>query len=277
MDEIAAVSDLRSRFTGLDVEVPLLDGRHARYINFDNAASTPPLARVRRGLEQFLDYYSSVHRGTGFKSQLSTWAYERARARALAFVAADPATHTCIFVKNTTEAINKLARRLSLTLDDIVLVTQMEHHSNDLRFRRVSTVVHVGLGPDGVLDEDDFARKLDMYAGRLRLVAMTGASNVTGYILPVHRFAEQAHAVGAMILVDCAQLAPHRAVSMRPLGDPGHLDFVALSAHKLCAPYGTGALIGRTDVFETGEPDMAGGGTVELVTLDEVTWAARSA
>jgi len=273
LDDVKAVSALRSLFSGLDVEVPLLDGGSAPYINFDNAASTPPLTDVRRGLEEFLDYYASVHRGTGFKSQLSTWAYERSRRRALAFVGADPASYTCIFVKNTTEAINKLARRLSLTPEDIVLVTQMEHHSNDLPFRRVAKVVHVGLGPNGELDEDEFARMIDAYAGRLRLVAMTGASNVTGYVLPVHRFAEKAHAAGAMILVDCAQLAPHRKVAMRSLDDRGHLDFVALSAHKLYAPYGTGALIGRTDVFEVGEPDMPGGGTVDLVTLDEVTWA----
>jgi cysteine desulfurase/selenocysteine lyase len=273
MHESEAVNPLRSRFSGLDLEVPLIGGGRARYINFDNAASTPPLAGVRRGIEAFLDYYASVHRGTGFKSQLSTWAYERSRQRALAFVGADPATYTCVFVKNTTEAINKLARRLSLTKDDVVLVTQMEHHSNDLPFRRVANVVHARLGPNGELDQDDLSRKIEAYAGRLRLVAMTGASNVTGYILPIHQFAEEAHAAGAMILADCAQLAPHRHVTMRSLDDPKHLDFVALSAHKLYAPYGTGTLIGRTDVFEEGEPDMTGGGTVELVTLNQVTWA----
>jgi len=274
MPAIGDGSALRSRFSGLEVEVPLIDGERARYINFDNAASTPPLSSVRRGVDDFLDYYASVHRGTGFKSQLSTWAYERSRQRTMGFVGADPATHTCIFVKNTTEAINKLARRLSLGRDDVVLVTQMEHHSNDLPFRRVAKVVHVGLGPNGELDETDFVRKLEEHAGRLRLVAITGASNVTGYILPVHQYAELAHAAGAMILVDCAQLAPHRQVVVGSLDDPAHLDFVALSAHKLYAPYGTGALIGRKDVFEIGEPDMPGGGTVELVTLDEVTWAS---
>jgi cysteine desulfurase/selenocysteine lyase len=273
MHQIEAVFPLRSRFSGLDLEVPLLGGGRAAYINFDNAASTPPLAGVRRGVEAFLDYYASVHRGTGFKSQLSTWAYERARLRALAFVGADPDDHTCIFVKNTTEAINKLARRLSLKPDDVVIVTHLEHHSNDLPFRQVANVVHASLRTNGDLDEDDLARKIDMYAGKLRLVAMTGASNVTGYILHAHRFAERAHAAGAMILVDCAQLAPHRPVRMRALDDPSHLDFVALSAHKIYAPYGTGALIGRTDIFERGEPDMTGGGTVEIVTLDQVTWA----
>src|SRR3990170_2631604 len=263
----------RDRFVGLEVRVPTLDGSHVPYINFDNAASTPPLAAVRDGVNHFLDYYASVHRGTGFKSQLSTWAYERARAAALEFVGAGSSSHTCIFGKNTTEAINKLAHRLGLGPNDVVLTTAMEHHSDDLPFRGVAKVVHAGLLPDGRLDGEDFERKLASHRGEIRLVAVTGASNVTGYLNPIHDMAEMAHASGALILVDCAQLAPHRRVDVLTLDDPAHLDFVALSAHKMYAPYGTGALIGRRDVFETGEPDMRGGGTVEIVTLDHVTWS----
>jgi cysteine desulfurase/selenocysteine lyase len=101
-------------------------------------------------------------------------------------------------------------------------------------------------------------------------VAVTGASNVTGLINPIHQLAEKAHAAGALFLADCAQLAPHRAVQARALTDPGHLHFIALSAHKMYAPYGIGALIGRKDVFEAGEPDVRGGGTVEIVTVDSV-------
>ncbi|MCL4367631.1 MAG: aminotransferase class V-fold PLP-dependent enzyme [Actinobacteria bacterium] len=186
---------------------------------------------------------------------------------------ADPAAYTCLFGKNTTEAINKLARRLSLVSGDVVLTTEMEHHSNDLPFRPAAEVVHVGLLPDGRLDEADFGRQLEAYAGRVRLVAVTGASNVTGYLNPVDRLARQAHAAGAKILVDCAQLAPHRRVSVGDPQDPSHLDFVALSAHKLYAPFGSGALIGLRDVFERGEPDVRGGGTVEIVTLDDVVWS----
>jgi cysteine desulfurase/selenocysteine lyase len=266
--------DYGSLFIGLEAEVPLLDGSCCCYINLDNAASTPPLKAVQQAVDGFLSYYSSVHRGTGFKSQLSTFAYEQAREIVMHFVGADPTTHTCIFGKNTTEAINKLARRLLFTpRRNVVITSAMEHHSNDLPWRPVAEVVHVRLTPDGQLDEADFDTQLAHYAGRVALVTITGASNVTGYINPIHRLAEKAHAAGAQFLADCAQLAPHRQVNMLPLDDPAHLDYVAISAHKLYAPYGTGALIGRRDTFERGDPDMGGGGTVELVTLDSVTWA----
>lgn len=263
----------RDRFVGLDIPIPLLDGSSSRYINLDNAASTPPFVSVREAVVRFLDFYASVHRGTGFKSQLSTHAYEHARARTLAFVGADPRSHVCIFGKNATEAINKLARRLDLGPDDVVLTTEMEHHSNDLPFRRVAGVVHVGLLGDGQLDEADYDRRLAALRNSVRLVAVTGASNVSGCLNPIHRLAEKAHAAGAMILADCAQLAPHRRIDVLPLADPGHLDFVTFSAHKMYAPFGTGVLIGRRDVFEQGEPDMVGGGTVEIVTLDDVVWS----
>jgi cysteine desulfurase / selenocysteine lyase len=263
-----------SLFVGLDVEIPLLDGRKQRYINLDNAASTPAFSAVQKAVDNFLVYYSSVHRGTGFKSQLSTHAYEQAREIVLRYLGADPETNVCIFGKNTTEAINKLARRFPFTPEkDVVLTSSMEHHSNDLPWRAVTKTIHIGLNPDGTLDEDDFDARLQENAGRVALVAITGASNVTGFINPIHRLAEKAHAAGEQIFVDCAQLAPHRKVEMRPDSDPGHLDFVAISAHKLYAPFGTGALVGRRSAFEQGDPDMPGGGTVEIVTLEDVTWA----
>jgi selenocysteine lyase/cysteine desulfurase len=267
-------SSYRSQFFGLDAETPLLDGSCRPYINLDNAASTPPLQVVRTAVDGFLTYYSSVHRGTGFKSKLCTHAFDQAREIVLAFVGANPATHACIFGKNTTEAINKLARRFPFTPErNVVLTSGMEHHSNDLPWRAAAHTIHIGLMADGRLDEADFDALLQAYAGHVALVAVTGASNVTGYINPIHRLAEKAHRAGAMFLADCAQLAPHRSVNMLPLDDPAHLDFVAISGHKMYAPYGTGALIGRRDVFEQGDPDDRGGGTVEIVTLDDVIWA----
>jgi cysteine desulfurase/selenocysteine lyase len=262
----------RDRFVGTEVDVPCLDGKVRRYVNFDNAASTPALKVVREAVVRFLDYYASVHRGTGMKSRVSTQAYEAARLRALSFVGASPRTHTCIFGKNTTEAVNKLARRLPFQPDDVVITTEMEHHSNDLPFRRAATVIHAGLLPDGRLDEADFDRKLEAHRGRVRLVSVTGASNVTGFLNPIHRLARKAHAAGAHFLADCAQLAPHRVIKVGALEHDAHLDFVAFSAHKLYAPFGTGVLVGRRDVFETGEPDLSGGGTVEIVTVDDVVW-----
>jgi selenocysteine lyase/cysteine desulfurase len=104
-------------------------------------------------------------------------------------------------------------------------------------------------------------------------VAVTGASNVTGFIQPIHELARKAHEHGAMILVDAAQLAPHRQVDMKPDDDPEHLDFVAISAHKMYAPFGTGALVGPNEIFLGGPPEYRGGGTVDVVTADEVEWA----
>jgi cysteine desulfurase/selenocysteine lyase len=266
--------NFRHLFVGLDTPIPLFDGRQQAYINLDNSASTPPFSSVQATINAFLPFYSSVHRGTGFKSQLSTHAYEAARQAVLRFVNADPVEHTCIFGKNTTEAINKLARRFPFTDErDVVLISGMEHHSNDLPWRYSARTVHVGLTRDGRLDETDFDHQLAHYAGRVALVAISGASNVTGYRNPVHRLARKAHAAGAQIFVDCAQLAPHRRIDMRLLGDPEHLDYIAISAHKMYAPFGTGALVGRRELFARGDPDMQGGGTVEIVTLEDVVWA----
>jgi selenocysteine lyase/cysteine desulfurase len=267
-------TNYRDLFVGLEAQTPLLDGTRRPYINLDNAASTPALKAVQAAVDDFLVYYSSVHRGTGFKSQLATHAYEEARQIVMAFVGADPAIHTCAFVKNTTEAVNKLARRFPFTAErDVVITSGMEHHSNDLPWRAVAHTVHVALTPDGRLNEADFDAQLQRYAGRVALVAITGASNVTGYLNPLHRLAEKAHAAGAQIMADCAQLAPHRQVDMHPPADPGHLDYVVISAHKMYAPFGTGALIGPRATFEHGDPDQRGGGTVEIVTLDSVVWA----
>ncbi len=269
-----STTDYRHLFIGLDAQIPLLSGDCRCYVNLDNAASTPPLKAVQQAVDDFLVYYSSVHRGTGFKSQLSTHAYEQSRQIVLEFLGADPKEHVCAFGKNTTEAINKLARRFPFTPQrDVVITSGMEHHSNDLPWRTAAHTVHIRLTPDGCLDLADFEEQLDRYSDRVALVAITGASNVTGLLNPIHQLAEQTHAVGALFMADCAQLAPHRQVEMLPLSDPAHLDFVSISAHKMYAPYGTGAIVGRRDIFERGDPDMTGGGTVEIVTLDSVVWA----
>ncbi len=267
-------AQFRPLFPAVDYPVPLLNRTQAPYLNLDNAASTPAFKHVQDTVNAFLPVYSSVHRGTGFKSQISTHAYEAAREQMLHFVAAHPAEHVCIFGKNTTEAINKLARRFPYTPEKkIVLVSQMEHHSNDLPWRAVAQVAHIGLLSDGRLDEAHFDALLNQYAGSIALVAVSGASNVTGYLNPIHRLAQKAHAAGAQIMVDCAQLAPHRRIDMLPLDDPAHLDYVAIAAHKMYAPFGSGALIGRRDTFASGEPDLRGGGQVEIVTIDRVVWS----
>lgn len=270
----AASLNLRDQIVGIDTKVPLLDGRKQTYVNLDNAASTPSLKSVTEALEQFMPFYSSVHRGTGFKSRLSTEAYDQAHEIIAEFVGANLEDKAVIFTKNTTEAINKLSYRLGLKEGDVVMTTRMEHHSNDLPWRdREFDLVYIDVTPDGRLDEADFDRKLKEYKGRLKLVSVTGASNVSGFIQPIHRMARKTHEAGALILVDAAQLAPHRRVDMKDKNAPDHLDFVALSGHKMYAPYGTGALIGPRKVFLASGPEYRGGGTVDMVSEDEVWWA----
>src|SRR5574341_696433 len=269
----STLGNVRERIVGIEQQVPVLDGTLRPYINFDNAASTPALRDVLDTVNAFMEWYSSVHRGMGFKSRVATQAYDDARDIVAEFVGATPHEHAVIFGKNTTEAVNKLSYRLPLQKDDVVLVSLLDHHSNDLPWRARAHVEHIGADSQGRLDEDDYDRLLAKYRGQVKLIAVTGAANVTGYMPDVHRLARKAHAAGAQILVDCAQLAPHRAIQVGRLSDPEHLDYVAISAHKMYAPFGTGALIGRRDTFEQGEPEYRGGGTIDFVTRDAVEWA----
>jgi cysteine desulfurase/selenocysteine lyase len=157
MSQPTPTSSYRQLFVGTQTPTPLLDGSQRPYINLDNAASTPSLKAVQHAVDAFLPYYSSVHRGTGFKSQLSTHLYEQARQATLLFLGADSNQHTCIFGKNTTEAINKLAHRYPFTPErNVVITSGMEHHSNDLPWRNKAITIHVGLTAEGRLDESDF-------------------------------------------------------------------------------------------------------------------------
>ncbi len=267
------IDNVREQVVGIDRMVPLLDGRRVQYVNLDNAATTPTLRPVFDKVNEFLSWYSSVERGAGFKSRLSTLLYNRAHEIVGNFVGADPDEYTVIFTKNTTESINKLAHRIDFAPDDIVLRSIMEHHSNDLPWRMNANVEYININPHGGLDLDHLDQLIAKFSHRIRLIAISGASNVTGFLNPIHEIAERAHAIGAEVFVDAAQLAPHRDIEMRSLDDPSHIDYLALSAHKMYAPYGTGVLVGRRDTFLKGDPDSVGGGTIELVTEDEVRWA----
>lgn len=258
---------------GLKQRVPLTNGRHQKYINLDNAASTPVFKKVWEFIEAFSPYYSSVHRGSGFKSQISTLLYDQAHEIVANFVGADMIDNTVIFTKNATEALNKLAHRFPFKKNAIVLTTEMEHHSNDLPWRDKVETIHIKITSSGNLDLEDLDSKLRLYNQRVALVCVSGASNVTGLVQPIHTIANMAHSHGAKIVVDAAQLAPHRQIDIRPNSDPWHIDYLVLSSHKMYAPFGTGALIAQKDIFLQSAPEYSGGGTVESVTLDEIIWA----
>jgi len=258
------MADLGIGLVGDGVPVPCIDGVERPYLSLDAAASTPALSEVADRVAAFLPSYSSVHRGAGWKSQLATAEYEEARESALAFAGREDRDDVAIICRNTTEAINHLAYRLQLEPTDVVMTTVVEHHANLLPWGRLARRRYVECGPDGVFSVDDVRAALDL-SPLPRLLAITGASNVTGWVPPIDEIIDEAHARGVMVLVDGAQLAPHRAL-------PPAADFVAWSGHKMYAPFGAGVLIGPRHAFDHGDPFLAGGGAVDLVDLDEVVW-----
>lgn len=256
--------ELGVELVGDGLAVPCADGRERPYLNLDAAASTGALPAVAERAAEFLPWYSSVHRGAGYKSQLATAAYESAREQIRCFAGRADRDDVAIICRNTTEAINHLAYRLRLAATDVVVTTVVEHHANLLPWARVATCRFVECGPEGTFDTAAVRAALDV-APAPRLLAVTGASNITGWLPPLAEIIDEAHARGIPVLVDAAQLAPHR-----PL--PRGADFLAFSGHKMYAPFGAGALIGPRAAFAEGDPFLVGGGAVDLVDLDEVVW-----
>ena len=247
--------------SGRDLRVPLVQGGTRTYANFDHAASAPALTTVTDRLAEVLPYYASVHRGAGYASRISTDCYESARDSVARFVCcADD--QVVVFTRNTTDALNLLAT--CVPGDTVVL--DIEHHANFLPWRRRGRRV--------VAAADTIEETIGRIAAELgrkpaALLAVTGASNVTGEILPLDRLAALAHRFGARILVDAAQLAPHRRIDLRA----DAVDYLAFSGHKLYAPFGAGVLVGRRDWLDAADPYLAGGGAVREVSAAEVEWA----
>ena len=253
---------------GVGQQVPCLDGIDRTAVELDQAASTQAHPDASARVAEFIPWYSSVHRGAGFRSRYATAAYERARRAVLEFAGRVPdGPDIAIFCRNTTEAINHLAYRLQLHPTDVVVTTVVEHHANLLPWGRVATRRYVECSTEGTFTVDDVCAALDRDGRPPALLALTGASNVTGWLPPLEAIIEAAHERGVRVVVDAAQLAPHR-----PL--PSSADFLAFSGHKLYAPFGSGALVGPRNFFEIGDPFLAGGGAVDLVGLDEVIWTA---
>lgn len=255
------------RLVGADIEVPLVTGETRRYVNFDYAASAPALQAVHDAVEELLGWYSSVHRGAGFKSRASTAAYEGARESIRRFVNGRD-DDAVIITRNTTDSINLLAG--TLPAGTHVIAFAGEHHANLLPWKRIGVrYLPVPETPAEMLEQIEATLRDLPQCEDPHLVAVTGASNVTGEIWPVADIARVAHDNGARLLIDAAQLAPHAPIDMQRDG----IDYLALSGHKLYAPYGAGALIGKRDWLIAGDPFLRGGGAVKLVTVDETLWA----
>ena len=262
----------RDLILGVNKKVPLISGKYVTAINFDNAATTPPFKSVMEDIVDFSPWYSSIHRGEGYKSQLSTKLYEDSRSFVRKFVNAD-LNNTVIYVKNSTEAFNKLSNLLHDPYKkSVILTTDMEHHSNDLPWRDKFIIDYISVDVSGRLSIDDLEAKLNKYNNYVKLVTITGASNITGYKTPIYDIAKLVHKFGSKLLVDGAQLVPHAPFIMSNNNSEYNIDFLIFSAHKMYAPFGIGVLIGPKSILDKCEPDLVGGGTVDIVTHDFIRW-----
>ncbi|MBI3803080.1 MAG: SufS family cysteine desulfurase [Nitrospirae bacterium] len=244
-------------------------------IYLDNAATSQKPYQV---IDQITSYYersnANVHRSIHTLGEEATALYEAARDAVCRFTHA-PRREGVIFTRGTTEAINLVASswgRAHLREGDEILLSVLEHHSNLIPWQLLAEEKGARLV---FLDIDEEGRpqldQLDcLLTDRTRLVAVTGASNVTGTITPIRQIVEQAHAVGAVVVVDGAQRVPHLAVDVEALG----CDFFAFSGHKMLGPTGIGVLYGKPELLEQMPPFMAGGEMVREVSADRATWNA---
>ncbi|MFD8887860.1 aminotransferase class V-fold PLP-dependent enzyme [Streptomyces erythrochromogenes] len=247
---------------GRDVTVPLVTGGEVTYAALDYAASAPALQRVWDDVAAYAPYYGSVHRGAGYLSQLSTDLFEQSRVTVAGFLDCRPGDQV-VFTRSTTDSLNLLAA--VLPADCQVFVFETEHHASLLPWTNAQvTYLNAPRTPaEAVATLERALADREPYGPAL--VCVTGASNVTGELWPVKELAAAAHAHGARIVLDAAQLAPHHPVSVRDLD----VDWVAFSGHKLYAPFGSGVLAGRADWLQEGEPYLAGGGASRKVSRRE--------
>jgi selenocysteine lyase/cysteine desulfurase len=263
--------NLKELFIGLDEKVCDTNGNCIDGINFDNAATTPPIKSSIECIKKLSNTYASIGRGTGQKAEITTNLYKDSKEFLMNFFnIKDKDKYVVIYVSNSTEGINKLAKTLIKDPNEVILTSRMEHHSNDLPWRKRGKVDYVEVDEHGRLKIEELEDKLKANNGRVKYVSLTGASNVTGYINNIHFIAKLVHKYGAKLIIDGAQLVPHTRVNINEDNDDEQIDFLVFSGHKIYAPFGVGVIIGLKEDFINAEPDYLGGGTVELVLDNDV-------
>lgn len=275
---------LRRDVIGLDTAYPVADGGTRRRTYLDSSASTLRLGVVQRVLERYQPHYANTHSTLHYAARLSTTEYAWAHRMVLDFLWADPSRWMCFFAgSGMTAGMNRVARTLRLARPerDVVVTSIMEHHSNDLPHRKhFAQVLHVPSEPAGRslggIDMAQLRAVLDAHGSRVNYVAITGVSNVTGVLNPIHEIAALAHRHGALVVVDAAQMAAHVPIRMSGHADPARdLDVLVFSGHKVYAPGSPGVVVARQDLFADVEPEEVGGGMVDAVWLDRYTVSGR--
>jgi selenocysteine lyase/cysteine desulfurase/rhodanese-related sulfurtransferase len=256
--------EVRAQFPIAGRRVPVLGLGEQSLCYLDHAASTHTPACVLDRYSTFMSgEYANIHRGTHHLSRMATELFDQCYDLVARFIGGELERSCVVFQTNTTQAID-LASHSVASIPGKVLVTELEHHSNDLPHRKRGPVLRARATPDGALDMDHLEQLLSH--DDVKLVAMTGASNVTGWMPDIHAVARLAHAHGAYVLLDCAQLLAHQQIDVRDPDDPEHIDFVAAAGHKAYAPFGASFLYAPRAVLDAAPPYLPGGGTATRVT-----------
>jgi cysteine desulfurase/selenocysteine lyase len=266
----------RERVLAIREDFPILKRQvHGKpLVYLDSGASSQKPASVLEAMEQYYrTSHANVNRGVYVLSEEATAAMERARVKVARFIGA-PSPRQVIFTRNATESFNLLAYSwgsANLHQGDTILLTEMEHHANlvpwQLLAARTGAVLEfVPLTEEGQLDQGEYTRLLEQT--RPKLVAFTAMSNVLGTITPAREMIAQAHAVGAIAVLDGAQSVPHLPTNVQELG----CDFLAFSGHKMLGPTGIGVLYGRRELLEAMPPFLTGGDMIREVHLRGATW-----
>ncbi|MFV8751418.1 aminotransferase class V-fold PLP-dependent enzyme [Nannocystaceae bacterium ST9] len=252
--------------------VPLHDGRRVRVVPLNNAATTPPLVETVTLLREFLANYGALHRGAGPRARMTVETVENSIATIRRFIGC-PDSHALVFAENTSAAINLLARTLALGPDDVVALSDIEHTSNNLpwRYNTAAKVVEFASTRHGDIDFEVLERVVAEHGARLRVIAVSGASNQTGHVPDLARIAALARRHGALFFVDGAQLVPHRQVDMQATG----IGALAFSAHKVYAPFGLGVLALPAELLDV-TPVNPGGGSIDMISEGGVIWSPAS-
>jgi cysteine desulfurase/selenocysteine lyase len=242
-------------------------------VYLDNAATSQKPKAVIDAIDRYYhEYNSNVHRGIHRLSEEATVAFEQSREEFARFIGAKAAKEI-IFVRNATEALNLVAltwARANLKSGDRILLTEMEHHSNIVPWQMLAKekglrIDYVEIRDDGILNRENFEQLIKESP---KVVSLAHVSNALGTINPVRQMAQEAHKVGATVIVDAAQSVPHMPVDVADL----ECDFLAASGHKMLAPTGIGMLYGRQDLLDHMEPLMGGGEMIKEVHLQDARW-----
>jgi len=259
-----------SLVVGSNTYTDLISGNKVRVVKLNNAATTSPFLGTLNVLKPLFNSYGALHRGAGPHANKTVEMIERSLGTIREFLGVSN-QQTMLFSSNTSVAINLLARLLVLTEEDVILTSCIEHTSNNLpwRYNTKARIIEIDSFDDGSLDLDDLERKAIQHKEHLKWVAITGASNLTGYVSDLKKISSVAHACGARLFVDAAQLVPHRPIHLQKQG----IDAMAFSSHKVYSPFGLGVLILPKDLLHRFPVDP-GGGSVDMISDESVCWAS---